>query len=337
MSKFEDGSYGSLTGVALIAKVLAGRAKMRYTRAAVGNGAIPDGMTPKTMTSPAGYVMDAKIASVTNPIDGECQVTVQIQSDNVESGFYATCIVLFAEDPDVGEVPYTYLSLENEPEWIRPKSSIVGKLATFDLIAAVGDVDTVSAVIDPDSIATYAAVRELIAKATVIMEITIPKDGWTDNTEGGSGLQLDIPIKDVAETMQPSLTIPPAYLGAAENCGFSTASRTLDGALRVYAQAAPAEEMTATLTLLCATSGKAGGGVVSGEGGSAVPAGIGKGLTYTPDGRLAVKIGDGLTFDKSDAVAVDGSALSEEAAAALTDALTESDENAAKMIDEVYG
>ena len=39
--------------------------------------------------------MDAMIAAVTNPVDGECQVTVQIKSDNVETGFYLTNIVLF--------------------------------------------------------------------------------------------------------------------------------------------------------------------------------------------------------------------------------------------------
>ena len=54
MSKFEDGSYGSLTGVSLIGKVLAGRCSMKYTRAAAGSGQIPEGMTPKTMTGPAG-------------------------------------------------------------------------------------------------------------------------------------------------------------------------------------------------------------------------------------------------------------------------------------------
>lgn len=141
MAKFEDGCYGSLKGIALIAKVLAGRCKMHYTRVAVGKGVIPEDMTPKTMTEPAEYVMDAVISSVTNPVDGECQVSVQINSANVETGFYATGLLLYAEDPDEGEVPYTYLVLEGEPEWIRPASSIVGKLAFFDIIAAVGDID----------------------------------------------------------------------------------------------------------------------------------------------------------------------------------------------------
>lgn len=54
--------------------------------------------------------------------------------------------------------------LENEPEWIRPASSIVGKLATIDLIAAVGDVDTVTAAIDPEAIATVAAVNDLLQR-----------------------------------------------------------------------------------------------------------------------------------------------------------------------------
>ena len=129
MPRFEDGSYGSAKGIALIAKVLAGKCSMHYTRVAVGNGTIPEDMTPKTMGEPAGYIMDGMIASVTNPIDGECQVTVQVNSAQVEQGFYATGLVLYASDPDEGEIPYTYLVLENEPEWIRPSSSIVGKLA----------------------------------------------------------------------------------------------------------------------------------------------------------------------------------------------------------------
>lgn len=160
MARFEDGCYGSMPGVALIGKVLAGRCGMRYTRVAAGKGEIPEGETPKTMTAPAGYVMDAVISAVTNPVDGECQVTVQINSAQVETGFYCTGLLLYAEDPDLGEVPYTYLNLENEPEWIRPASSLVGKLATFDIIAAVGDVDTVTAFIDPEAIATNAAVEQ---------------------------------------------------------------------------------------------------------------------------------------------------------------------------------
>ena len=72
MPRFDDGCYGSLKGIALIAKVLAGRCKMHYTRVAVGKGMIPEvdengeEVSPKTLTEPPDYVMDAKISSVTN-------------------------------------------------------------------------------------------------------------------------------------------------------------------------------------------------------------------------------------------------------------------------------
>ena len=111
MEKLEDGCYGSLKGIALIAKVLAGRCQMHYTRVAAGKGAIPEGQSPKTLSVPPEYVMDAQISSVSNPVDGECQVSVQINSAYVKDGFYVTWLILYAEDPDEGEVPYTALCL----------------------------------------------------------------------------------------------------------------------------------------------------------------------------------------------------------------------------------
>lgn len=264
MSKFEDGSYGTLAGIALIGKVLAGRCTMNYTRAAVGDGEIPEGMTPKSMTEPAGYVMEAQIASITNPVDGECQVTVRIKSENVASGFYLTNIVLYASDPDEGEVPYTYLCLENEPEWIRPASSVVGKLATFDLIVAVGDVDTVTAVIDPEAIATVGEVEQAITEhnndpnahggLSSIKEqsITIPQTGWdVGAVEAPEGVYyVDIPITGVTEALIPVVNVHPLYISVAKECGLYATSRTQSGSVRFYAEKAPTSEIAATLVLL---------------------------------------------------------------------------------------
>lgn len=256
MSSFEDGSYGSLTGIDLIGKVLAGRCQMHYTRAAVGKGTIPEGKTPKTMDAPPEYVMDARIAGVTNPVGGECQVTVQIRSDDVETGFYITSIVLYAEDPDLGEVPYTYLSLENEPEWVRPASSVVGKFATFDLIAAVGDVDAVSAIIDPDAIATVGWVQQTLegySKKMAAYDVTIPVIGWAKNTgfgEDEDGLHVDIPIEGATVDMVPLISVYPSSIEDARKCGISTTARMINGGLRIYSEEAPAVDVQAALALL---------------------------------------------------------------------------------------
>lgn len=325
MAIFEDGSYSCTPGIALLGKIMAGRCQMHYTRAAVGKGTIPEGQSPKTMQEPAEYVMDAKISAVTNPVDGECQVTVQINSSDVEKGFYATGILLYAADPDAGEVPYTYLVLENGPEWIRPSSSAVGKLATFDLIAAVGDVDKVTATIDPNSIVTRSVVEQLIAGATVKREITIPATGWDIGAEEApEGCQfLDIPQGDVTEEMVPSVNIHPAHTATAKECGMSTAARSMAGALRLYAQKAPATEIQATLMLHLASNGAAGAGGNSGSGeGYVLPA-----ATATRLG--GVKIGEGVNIEADGKISVDGASL-------LNDA-TATEGEVEEMLDEVFG
>lgn len=339
MSMFEDGSYGSLTGVKLIGKVLAGRCAMKYTRAAVGSGQIPEGFTPKTMTGPAGYVMDAMIAAVSNPVDGECQVTVQIKSDNVQTGFYATNIVLFAEDPDDGEVPYTYLSLENEPEWIRPASSIVGKLATFDLIAAVGDVDAVTAIIDPEAIATVAHVQQLIEDhntdpnahggsigggAIAEVEITIPATGWASSADledaediAEGELYLDLPVEDMVESLIPQVNLHNAAKSIAKAAGMSTSSRPLNGAVRFFVQQTPTEDMAATLVLLSADGG------ISGGGGSSYV------LPVATQTRLGgVKLGEGFSTTEDGTLSYAGSGLPD-------DAVVTSDDTE-EMLNEVF-
>lgn len=319
MSKFEDGSYGSLAGVTLLGKVLAGRCGMRYTRAAVGNGTIPDGETPKTMSGPAGYVMDAQISGVTNPVDGECQVTVQIKSDNVETGFYCTGIVLYAEDPDEGEVPYTYLCLENEPEWIRPASSIVGKLATFDLIAAVGDVDLVVANIDPDSIVTYSMAEQLIAQAMQQMDVSVPADAWHEAEGGGYAARMEIP--DFTVKTVPLVAVYPTSETAAKDCGLKSVCESFDGGVIFYAYELPTAVIDLSLLLLRSAKAPVSGGAPIG-GDYVLPA-----ATATRLG--GVKVGDGVDVQLDGTISVGGPALIEEVSAP--------EENVEEMLNDVFG
>ena len=257
---FEDGSYSCTPGVALIGKVLAGKCKMNYVRATVGKGRIPEEKNPKTMTEVADYVMDGRIAAITNPVNGECQVTVQINSSDVETGFFATGILLYAEDPDEGEIPYTYLVLENGPEWIRPSSSVVGKLATFDIIAAVGEVDTVTATIDSKSIVTKGDVEKMIAQSTIQRDIVIPTTGWTAVAAGGGGgVKIEMEQEDVTEQMIPLVSIVHSDMDTARDCGMSSVAETIEQGLRLYAEKAPSKEIHASLLLLRAYGGATGG------------------------------------------------------------------------------
>lgn len=366
MSKYEDGSYGSLPGIALIAKVLAGRCQMKYTRVAVGKGYIPDDKTPKTMTEPADYVMDASIVGVTNPVAGECQVTITIDSANVETGFYCTGVLLYAEDPDDGEVPYTYLAIENEPEWVRPKTSIVGKLVTIDIIAAVGDVDKVTAVIDTDTAATLAAVQQMIADHNADPEAHSASIARAVSDEIG---KLSIVTKDnVDQMVQRAVQNMPAgsYYGYLDLIipvtGWTEADEP--SADHNYTCDVAADGVTGELIPIggpklgsydvANTAGVAPGcatldGAVrfyskeipeanisayiilltqGQEGGGSAGVEAGQGLAYQ-DGRLNVNIGEGLTVDEQNKLTVDKGTV-------MTDASVVTPADTGAMLDEVF-
>lgn len=360
MAIYEDGSYSSAPGIALIAKVLAGRCTMHYTRVAVGKGTIPEDKTPKTMTEPADYVMDARIAAVTNPVNGECQVTVQIDSSDVEHGFYCTGILLYAEDPDDGEVPYTYLVLENGPEWIRPSSSAVGKLATFDLIAAVGDVDHVTAAIDPDSIATIAEVHRLIAEGIEeaaedgeiateekvgemisealadfsaggiykSIDFSIAPEDWTDSEDGSDyPFYADIEDEDITAEMTPNVNLAEGSLNAASICGVCSAASTYAGYVRIKARRTPQSAIAGTCSIFAVGSGGGGGSYV---------------LPTATSSRLGgIKIGAGLAVQNDGTASVDTEGIADDITDDVTQAVLEdavaTDRETDDMIDDVFG
>lgn len=152
-STYTDGSYITTKGNTLIGKLLASGGELTFTKATVGDGSVPSGQTPESMTDLGHYVMDGMIASISNPGAGEASVVVQVSSIGVEEGFNVKELGLYATDPDEGEILYSYLSLQEHPEWIRPDGDPVNKLASFTLVVVVSSVALVSAVINPDAFA----------------------------------------------------------------------------------------------------------------------------------------------------------------------------------------
>ncbi|OPZ65880.1 MAG: hypothetical protein BWY85_00239 [Firmicutes bacterium ADurb.Bin506] len=151
---FTDGSYFTEKGNALIGKLLASQGTLTFTRCTAGDGIIPAGQSPETMTELANYVTDGLIASIVNSGTGEASVVVQISSLGLEAGFSCTELALWAEDPDEGEILYTYLCLQQHPEWIRADADAVNKLATFTIVSIVKNVALVTAIINPEAFAT---------------------------------------------------------------------------------------------------------------------------------------------------------------------------------------
>ena len=161
---YQDGNYLTEKGRALIAKFMASKEKIVFTKATVGSGTVPEGVSPKEMTALSHYEVDGVISDTSSPVPGEVNIVFQVFSRDVSVGFLATEAAIWAMDPDEGEILYTYVVIENSPEFIRAKKDPVQKFAEFTCINIVGSVEAEVTVVNPDAIVTRRMLEEWIDK-----------------------------------------------------------------------------------------------------------------------------------------------------------------------------
>lgn len=151
---YAEGTYLTVKGIALIGKLLACEGELKLTRVSCGSGTPPEGTSPRAMTELAHYECEGAIASCENTGDGEATVSIQVSSEGMEKGFSCSEIGLWAEDPEDGEILYTYVMLSDHPEWIRAGSLAVNKIAEFTIVFIVDNIPIVTAYINPNAFAT---------------------------------------------------------------------------------------------------------------------------------------------------------------------------------------
>lgn len=171
---------------------------------------------------------------------------------------------------------------------------------------------------------TVSAAQEVAVMISQI-DITIPTYGWVADTDtaGAYALFVDVPSESIKEAMIPLLTILPSGEQAARECDMSNTVRTIDGALRVYAQKAPAAEIPCSLTLISI------GGVAGGDG-----AGAGSYIlpVASADRLGGVKIGEGVDVEHDGTISVDSNAIAD----TVTGKVAATPEEVRKMLEEVY-
>jgi len=195
------------------------------------------------------------------------------------------------------------------------------KIFSIDLSTLIYTVKNTT--FDEHTSALQDQITALAARKTAFIasvDLVIPTTGWVADTDTNEvyALCVDMASEIIKEDMIPILTIHPSGDEIARECDMSTAARTIDGALRVYAQKAPAENINCSLTLL-AVGGSTGG---NGEGGTYV-------LPTATATRLGgVKIGDGIDANSDGTISVDSNAVAEKVIA--------SPEEVKAMLEEVH-
>jgi len=140
-------------GRQLIAKLAAQQKVLMFSRAAVGTGKIPEGMSPEDMLDLVRYRMDGAITSISS-VENKATVVFQVSSIGILQEFAITEVGLYAEDPDEGEILYSYLDLSEDPQHIYAEGSAVSKFFETAMTVIVGAVENVTAYLDSNSLVT---------------------------------------------------------------------------------------------------------------------------------------------------------------------------------------
>lgn len=125
--------------------------------------------------------------------------------------------------------------------------------------------------------------------------VTLPADGWEAVQEENPDYSFvcDVAIADAKSDFVPSGGCNPGYFDIAGRAEIVNGCTVFDGYVRFYAKRVPEADVEATVILF--SRGAGGGGV----------RGIGAGLEYDGEGNVAVKAGEGISFDENGGVTVD--------------------------------
>ena len=163
-----DGAVPLNSGYEVLGRILAQAGPVKYTKALLDSGDLPEGTVIK----------------VENTGTGEATVTVQATSIGVAVGFPCKGVVLYVEDPDTGaDVAYTYLDLHEHPSWIRASGGATNSLVTFEIQSIISSATSVQAIINPNALARIVDLEDyaLIGHSHEIADIIGLQDILNDH------------------------------------------------------------------------------------------------------------------------------------------------------------
>lgn len=163
MPSNNEGTVITTRGLQLITKLTAAHAKIEFTNVKVGTGSPPDGIDPSSLTHLVAYKMNGVVAEYGYDDEShDAYVVMQLSNTTVETGFVMTEIGLYANDPDLGEILYTYVDLSNDPNYILPAENGRSKTVQIKLHVIVGEVAEITATINPMAQVTWETLQKAL-------------------------------------------------------------------------------------------------------------------------------------------------------------------------------
>ena len=156
-------SSGILTkkGLNLHAKVEAGTTLLKVTKMAVGSGVLGDDEDTQDVTALKHEELKVDISMAKAQDNGLCVITGILTNENVNVGFYAKEMALFAEDPDEGEILYQYAS-DSKPDWVPAITETKAPInIQLDTNVAISNAELINVEISPAGIVSIEVLNFL--------------------------------------------------------------------------------------------------------------------------------------------------------------------------------
>lgn len=148
-------------GQALIAKMLAGKGKIEFTKISLSDKEYSDSAI-LTMGSISGVKQTSKISKVLKTSNAAVQVEGAVTNKELNTGYHIRTIALHAKDPDDGEIVYAACGAST-PGWMPAFSGVSTSGCYLKLVTTVQNAENVTVTVDPAAVATIKDINRVQA------------------------------------------------------------------------------------------------------------------------------------------------------------------------------
>lgn len=163
-------------GISLLTKLVEGNT-LSITRAVTGTGYTTPGLI-QALTEITDPKQTLELKNVTYPEDGKCCLPCRLINEEVETGYTARQLGVYALDPDEGEILFLIAqSPANGGTIVPAKNEQIGYTAEWRFYFQYGRADNVTLLVDPSDAINRADMVEYVSEyvAAEILVATIPE------------------------------------------------------------------------------------------------------------------------------------------------------------------
>ena len=138
----------TIAGMNILAKTQQGK-ELHFTRVMMGDGKVPEGMNIKDMTEMVNPILRLPVENIRLDGTGTSVMECALKNVELEQGFFARELGIFAEDPDTKEeVLYAIRNTGNYSEYIPAANSNEVINFIYSIITVVGQTENVTVKIE---------------------------------------------------------------------------------------------------------------------------------------------------------------------------------------------